>query len=97
LEFKKDYLSRALWIREIMLDIEMIKLYEQAGVYPMHGESCNDYYRECEYFNLCTLSTDKLTEPLQPEHQQQIEHSIEHDFQIKLTLQQLINAQIEKD
>jgi hypothetical protein len=97
MEFKKDYLSRALWIREIMLDVEMIKLYEGAGIYPMHGESCNNFYRECEYFNLCTLSTDKLTSELEPEHQQQIEHSIQNDFQIKLTLQQLIDAQIEKD
>lgn len=97
MDFRKDYLSRALWIREIMLDVEKIKMYEGAGIYPMHGESCNDYYRECEYFNICTLSTDKLTKALEPEHQEKILQSIETDFQIKLTLNDLIQAQLAKE
>jgi hypothetical protein len=97
MEFKKDYLSRALWIREILLDIEKIKLFEAASVYPMHGESCNDFYRECEYFNLCTLSTDKLTQPLAPEHEAKILESIETDFEISLTLHDLIESQMQKE
>ena len=57
LPFEKSYHSRALWIRELLLDIELIKMYEQASIYPMHGESCYSFFRECEYLNLCTLST----------------------------------------
>lgn len=97
MDFKKDYLARALWIREILLDIEKIKMYEAASIYPMHGESCNDYYRECEYFNICTLATDKLTEPLMPEHQAQIETDINTKFQITLTLADLIQSQLSKE
>jgi hypothetical protein len=89
LPFIKSYLQRALWIRELMLDIETLKMYEEAGVYPMRGESCYNFYRECEYLNLCTLSTETLTEPyVPPTH--------EESFQINLTLQDLINSQLSK-
>src|ERR1700744_3382717 len=44
--YTKSYLQRALWIQELILDIEMIKLYVGAGVYPQHGESCYSFYRQ---------------------------------------------------
>jgi hypothetical protein len=87
--FTKTYLQRALWIQELLLDIETIKLYETAGVYPMHGENCLKYNRECEYLNLCTLSTEVLAKPYKvPEK--------EEEFMIELTLEDLINAQLSK-
>ena len=86
--FDKSYLSRALWIRELMLDIETIKMYEEAGIFPMYGESCYSFYRECFYLNLCTLSTEVLTEPAG-------EEKVE-EFQIELTLQDLIESQLRK-
>jgi hypothetical protein len=90
LQFYKSYLQRALWIRELLLDIDVIKMYENVGVYPMHGESCFEFYRECKYLNTCTLSTDKLTDPFDPNN---IE---EEKYEIELTLQDLINAQLSK-
>ena len=90
LPFEKSYLQRALWIRELLLDIETIKLYEGAGVYPMRGESCYDFYRECKYYGLCTLSTESLTEPYDPENAKV------EEFQIELTLADLINSQLSK-
>ncbi len=86
--FDKSYLMRALWIRELLLDLEIIKMYEEAGVYPMYGESCYSFYRECQYMGLCTLSTDKLIEPAgEPKEEQ---------FQIELTLDDLITSQLSK-
>lgn len=89
LHFNKSYLQRALWIQELLLDIETIKLYEGAGIYPMRGESCYAFYRECEYLNLCTLSIDRLTtpDPLTPEQK---------EYQINLTLADLIDSQLSK-
>lgn len=87
LPFTKSYLQRALWIRELLLDVEVIKMYEESGVYPMRGESCYNYYRECSYYGLCTLSTAALTEDAQ---------TVEEEFQIELTLQDLITAQLAK-
>jgi RecB family exonuclease len=94
LPFRKSYLQRALWIQELLLDIETIKLYEQAGVYPMRGESCYSFYHDCEYLNTCTLSTQYLTTPLvaQPETPEKVEQ-----FQINITMADLIQAQLAKE
>lgn len=97
MDFEKDYLSRALWIREILLDIEMIKLYEDAEIYPMHGESCNDFYRECEYMNICTLSTASLSTDLTQLGIDSIHEKNKSDFQINLSLSDLIAAQLNKE
>jgi hypothetical protein len=93
--FTKSYLQRALWIQETLLDIETIKLYESAGVYPMHGESCLAFYRECGYYGICTLSTEHLTSQLTIEGEAKlVEDNMK--YQVQLTLQDLINSQLSK-
>lgn len=88
--FPKSYLQRALWIRELLLDIETIKMYEAAEVYPMRGESCFSFFRECEYLNTCTLSTQYLTKPCTPEEEDTTQ------YQITLTLNDLLESQLSK-
>lgn len=95
--FEKSYLDRALWIRTLLLDIETIKMYENAQVYPMRGQSCNDFYRECEYFGICTLATESITEPLSEEGTALIQQRNETEFQISLSIQDLINSQLSKE
>lgn len=89
LPFEKSYLQRALWIRELLLDVEVIQLYEESGVYPMRGESCYEFYRECKYLGVCTLATEKLTDPFT--------EIKEEEFQIELSLQDLITSQLSKE
>lgn len=91
LEFPKTYLQRALWIKELLLDIEMIKLYESHGVYPQHGESCFKFFRECTYLNVCGLATKHLTKPFNPETDMDMA-----EYQINLSLVDLIEAQVRK-
>jgi hypothetical protein len=90
LPFTKNYLQRALWIRELLLDISVIEMYENAGVYPMRGESCISFGRDCEYLNTCSLSTSYLTKPCTPEHEDKTEYSIQ------LSLQDLLESQLSK-
>jgi hypothetical protein len=90
LAFDKNYSQRALWIRELLLDIETIKMYEEAEIYPMRGESCFNWYRECEYFNVCQLSTERLTKPMKQEFVDKTQ------YQIELTLAQLLETQFSK-
>lgn len=97
LDFDKSYLDRALWIRTLLLDIEVIKMYEAAEIYPMRGQSCNEFYRECEYFGICTLATDKITEPLTDEEETEIARRNSEDFQITLSINDLIEAQLRKE
>lgn len=87
--FNKSFVQRALWLKELLLDIETIKMYEEAGTYPMRGESCFSWYRECEYLQVCSLDTrhfiKELEEPLELE-----------TFQIELSIYDLINTQVAK-
>ncbi len=93
LPFEKSYYQRALWIRELLLDVDRICMYENAGIYSMHGESCYSFYRECEYYNLCTLSTQHLTAPLDEAGEKKLEEEL-NDFQIQISFIDLIKAQV---
>jgi len=90
LPFTKSYMQRALWIRELLLDIETIKMYEEAEIYPQRGESCFSFFRECEYMQTCSLSTSFLTKPCTEKEVDSV------DYQIKLSLEDLIVAQLKK-
>jgi len=90
LPFAKTYLQRALWIRELLLDIETIKMYAEAEIFPMRGESCYSFFRECEYINTCTLSTEYLTKPCTPAEEDRTE------YQVVITLADLLTSQLSK-
>jgi len=95
MHFEKSLLQRALWLQELLIDTEHVKLYESYGTYPMHGESCFDFFRECEYLSLCTLSTDRLGKPLTQEVLDKIEIDSAR-YQFKVDFYDLVEAQIEK-
>lgn len=91
LKFTKTYLQRATWIQELLLDVETIKLYQNTGVYPMRGESCFDFFRDCEYLNQCTLSTHLITKPF-------TEGAVLDDkvYDVELSLEDIIQGQLRK-
>lgn len=91
--YTKSYLQRAVWIQELLLDIETIKLYAGANIYPMHGESCYSFFRQCEYFGLCTLSTDHLVKTLDEKSLDKINAE---KYTVNLSLMDLLTAQLEK-
>jgi len=91
--YAKSYLQRALWIQELLLDIETINMYSAAEVFPMRGESCYSFYRQCTYFGTCTLSNQYL---LKPVSQKELDNIEETKYSINLTLMDLLNSQLEK-
>lgn len=93
--FEKSYVQRARWIQELVLDCEILALYESRGIYPMRGESCFDYYRECKYLGLCQMETEKFTEPLTQAEFEKMEQK-NAEYQIVVTLDDLIHAQLRK-
>ena len=95
LEFSKSYLQRARWIRELVLDCDMLDTYNSNDLYPMRGESCFTYFRECQYLSLCQLQTDRLVRDITQEQVQQIEEA-NLQYEIKITLDDLINSQLSK-
>lgn len=96
MEFSKNYLQRALWLQELILDVEAIKMYEAMGVYPMRGESCYSFFRECEYFETCTLSTSFLTKSLTEEVVEKITKENAAKYPITVTFEELVTSQLEK-
>jgi len=94
ISYSKSYLQRALWIQELLLDIDIIQMYEKAGVYPMHGQNCiSRFYKECKYLGVCTLSTDKITSPMNAAFQKKLD---EETYVAELTLAELIQHQLAK-
>jgi len=94
LPFEKSALQRALWLNELLIDCKKVELYEAFGVYPMNGDFCYDFYRECEYLGLCTLSTPKLTKALTQDILDTIATKEVYDFDIDF--EELIQSQVEK-
>lgn len=94
--FDKSYLQRAQWIQELLMDCELIQYYEEKGIYPMHGESCFSYMRECKYLQNCTMSTAFLTEAESAESAAKREEK-ESTYQINISIEDLIAAQFEKE
>lgn len=93
--FKKSLLQRALWLQELLIDTQLIETYEAYKTYPMHGESCFDFFRECEYLSLCTLTTENLTKPLTQEILNRItEDEGKYDFTVDFY--DLVESQITK-
>jgi hypothetical protein len=60
LPFAKTYLQRAQWIKQVLIDCEKIKLYEREDYYPMHGENCVRFFRQCDYYDICGMSNKHL-------------------------------------
>lgn len=93
--YTKTYLQRALWIQELLLEVEVQEVYEKVGVYPMHGESCiSKFYKECEYLNICTLSTERIAKPLT---QEILDKLNAESYDVEVDIQDLISAQLKKE
>lgn len=88
--FTKSYLQRAQWIRELLLEVDTIKMYEAAEIYPMHGERCFAHWKDCEYINSCTLNTEHLTKKCTPEMEDK------EEYQITISLMDLLDTQLKK-
>lgn len=95
LEFTKSYVQRARWIRELVLDTDLLGVYNANDLYPMRGESCFTYFRECNYMGLCQMDTDRLVIPITPEQITKIEET-NSTYQIQITLDDLITSQLNK-
>jgi len=94
-EFTKSYVQRARWIRELVLDCSTIELYHENDLYPMRGESCFSYFRECKYMGLCQMDTSRLVPKPSPTLQLEIDKA-NSKYEITISLDDLINSQLSK-
>jgi hypothetical protein len=92
--YVKSYLQRATWIQELLLDIETIKMYSGANTFPMRGESCNDWGRQCNYFGTCTLSNQYMLKQIS---EKELDKIAGEEYSIELTLLDLLDSQLTKE
>ena len=95
LPFEKSAHQRALWLTELLIDTRKIDLYEDFGVYPMNGDFCFDFFKECEYLGLCQMSTPRLTKELTEKMLQEIKEK-EESYDFTFDFHELIQSQQEK-
>lgn len=98
-EFPKTYHQRALWLRDRLWDegirTNLIASEGNYGIWPMHGEHCNSFGRDCEFMDSCQLQTERLMEPLKEKHFKDLSRDtgLEVEYQFEITLGELIEAQ----
>lgn len=92
LKFVKTRKQRANWLMSLLLDIEQIKTYHGMGYYPMNGESCYNFFRECEYFGSCERDARLLQRKLTQEVLDKWDADAA-DMDISITFADLIEAQ----
>jgi hypothetical protein len=92
--FEKSALQRALWLQELIIDSNIIELYAQNNNFPMHGESCFDFFRECEYLDLCSLDISFLTKPLTEKLIKEVEEE-KGKYKFTVNFSDLIDSQLE--
>lgn len=95
LPFEKTLVQRARWIQDILLDIERIKMYHNVGYYPMYGESCFEYFRECQFYGSCHLDNKYVTRKLTQKVLDDLDRKRE-TFDIHLTIHDLIQTQMSR-
>jgi len=94
LPFEKSSLQRSLWLTGLLIDCKHIEMYEDFGAYSMNGDFCYDFYRECEYLGLCTMSTERLVKPLTQGILEGIEKKEVYDFDFDFN--DLVQTQLDK-
>ena len=91
--FTKNNSQRARWLSNLIHDIQHISEYVENEHFPMHGESCYDYFRPCEYFGLCEMSDKSLIGPID-----KVKVLVDDDsrYSFKFDMMDLVKAQQEK-
>jgi hypothetical protein len=88
-EFPKSHSQRALWVRDRLIDNQMIIDFVESegnlGFWPLHGQHCVSFNRVCEYMNICHMSTASLVLPLRENMLTEDKH-----YQFEITLEELL-------
>ncbi len=80
LPFKKSLLKRVQWLQHLAAQIERIKLYNSLDFWPMHGSSCFNFFRRCEYFGICNLNILHLAGVKKIEDIKHVDEDVVYDF-----------------
>lgn len=86
--FTKTFTQRAMWIKTLLVDKDTVMRYAQDRFFPMHGENCYDFFRECKHFGTCDSKFLILNEP-----EERVES--EDKYQFKFHINDIIETQLQ--
>lgn len=92
--FNKSHSQRAVFIRELLMDKQLITTYQEADFFPMNGSNCYSFFRPCKYFDICQLSDRNLIGPLEAVA---IKKDKLGEYLFQFSLDDLITALLEKE
>lgn len=90
MEFTKSHTQRAMWIKNVLIDKQYIIDRASEEYFPMFGESCYSFFRQCPHFGTCDMSNKYLIGDT-------IKLKVEADdkYQFKYKVEDIIQAQLE--
>lgn len=89
--FLKTNLQRVNWLSQLYNQTKVIELYKADG-FPMHGESCFSYMRQCEYFGICEMSNEALLGEL--DSSEEVSSGRGENFDFYINFEDLITGQL---
>ncbi len=92
-DFVIDNLERATWIRDLLMECQIMQFYDNNAEWPKHGESCISYGRSCEFLDNCTMPTAALLGTYK-EEADALSIDSKAPYDIYITLEEIINSQI---
>lgn len=58
--FMKTHVELALWVKNILMDCQLVDFYNGQDYWPQHGENCYNFGSVCQYFDICHMSDKYL-------------------------------------
>lgn len=90
--FSKSHSMRAHWIKQMLIEVDTVMIYEREKLWPMHGDACSSFGRACEFIDVCTMSDDVIIHGADPK----IKEETDADYDFNISLLELIEAQLER-
>lgn len=78
-DFIKGDQEKLDFVQDLLAETKVIEFYEKLPRFPMRGTSCSSYGRECPFFGVCDLPTEKLVDfsQIQLEAEDKYQHVID--------------------
>ena len=99
LPFVKSAAHRAIFLSNLVSDINNVIAYEEQDYFPHNGASCYDFFRECKYFDVCHLDDSMIERMAHKEKMtgaSQTFEAVENFATFKFTLDELLDSQREQ-
>jgi len=91
-KFLKNHTRRALWIKNILLDKKHVIEYFNEEYFPLHGEFCYNFFKQCPHFGRCEFDNKLLFNPANVP----VKEEARHKFDFHFSLEEIVEQQLLK-